>query len=100
MWSQGYECIASPCSYVEHYSHANNHVRSNNLSRQKTDWDNYISKWQKISGMKDVTHGQGWLTQKYVDDSRTGRGFLKARGVMLSIVKGRITAIIRHVLRF
>jgi GT2 family glycosyltransferase len=89
MWDAGYVCIDSPDSYVEHYSHANLQVRTSNLMRQKEDWDNYVSKWQQISGVEDVLAGQGWVTRAFVDPESTASQFLIVKSVATGVIRGR-----------
>jgi glycosyltransferase involved in cell wall biosynthesis len=89
MWEAGYVCIDSPESFVEHYSHANLQVRTSNLVRQKEDWDNYLSKWQQISGVEDVLAGQGWVKRAYDDPENTANQFLKVKGVANGVFMGR-----------
>ena len=93
MWDAGYVCIASSDSYVEHYSHANLQVRTSNLMRQKEDWDNYVSKWQRISGVADVLAGQGWVTRAHVDPGNTAKQFLKIKGVATGVIRDRAFAV-------
>lgn len=99
MWEAGFVCIDSPESYVEHYSHANMHVRTSNLLRQKEDWDNYLSKWQEISGVDDVLAGQGWVTRAYDDPENTAKQFLKVKSVASGLFFGRINSALRGVSR-
>ncbi|MCP9796838.1 glycosyltransferase family 2 protein [Cyanobium sp. Lug-B] len=99
MWEAGYVCIDSPESYVEHYSHANMQVRTSNLVRQKEDWDNYLSKWQEISGVEDVLAGQGWVTRAYDDPENTAKQFLKVKGVASGLFFGRTLSALMGVSR-
>jgi hypothetical protein len=97
MWEAGYVCIDSPESYVEHYSHANLQVRTSNLVRQKEDWDNYVSKWQRISKVKDVLAGQGWVMQTYVDPENTAKQFLKIKSVTADVIRGGVLSALRGI---
>jgi GT2 family glycosyltransferase len=99
MWETGYVCIDSPESYVEHYSHANMQVRTSNLVRQNEDWDNYLSKWQDISGVDDVLAGQGWVTRAYDDPESTAKQFLKVKGVASGLFYGKILSALKGVSR-
>ena len=48
LWQAGYCCEDAPDSYVEHYSHANQAVRSSNLATREKDWAVYLKKWEGI----------------------------------------------------
>jgi GT2 family glycosyltransferase len=97
MWEAGYVCIDSPESYVEHYAHANLQVRTSNLERQKEDWDNYVSKWQQISGVEDVLAGQGWVTRAFVDPENTAKQFLKVKSVATGVIRGRALSALKGI---
>ena len=99
MWEAGFVCIDSPESYVEHYSHANVQVRTSNLVRQKEDWDNYVSKWQQISGVEDVLAGQGWATRAFVDPENTAKQFLKVKSVATGVIRGRALSALKGISR-
>ena len=99
MWEAGYVCIDSPESFVEHYSHANLQVRTSNLVRQKEDWDNYLSKWQQISGVEDVLAGQGWVMRSYDDPVNTANQFLKVRDVANGVFMRRALSALKAVSR-
>lgn len=99
MWEAGFVCIDSPESYVEHYSHANVQVRTSNLVRQKEDWDNYVSKWQQISGVEDVLAGQGWVTRAFVDPENTAKQFLKVKSVATGVIRGRALSALKAISR-
>ena len=69
LWSAGYECIASPDSYIEHYYHTNTKLRSSNNALQQKDWSNYLKKWENVySGYEG-----GWLRKEYDDPHKTYR---------------------------
>lgn len=94
LWDAGYTCIDSPDSYVEHYSHANLQVRASNLVRQTEDWNNYVSKWRRLSGVEDVVAGQGWVTRAYADPHKTASQFQDARGVATFAIRARASAVL------
>lgn len=71
MWQQGYECIAAPDSYIEHYSHSC--MRNLNMQRQKKDWENYRQKWEPLYPAPETD----WLEKFYVDEKRTAEQFKK-----------------------
>ena len=75
LWQKGYEVIASPDSYVEHYPHANVGVRTTNYVRYKHDLKNCLKKWEGIF-YDPVTHNIGHLEEKpYEDLHNTGEKF-------------------------
>lgn len=71
MWQQGYTCIDSPDSYIEHYSHANLKVRSSNLEKQREDFRTYESKWEPVYGHVE----RAWIEKCYEDPHRTALMF-------------------------
>lgn len=99
LWNAGHICIDSPDSYVEHYSHANLQVRASNLARQKEDWNNYVSKWRRVSGVEDVISGQGWVTRTHVDPHRTASRFLSVNEVATSAIRARAMAVLKGISR-
>jgi glycosyltransferase involved in cell wall biosynthesis len=79
MWERGYECIDSPGSFVEHFSHANMVARQANLERQQADWAAYLERWTGIyyDGRSEETGS--WLRRAHDDPSRTANGFPSPR---------------------
>jgi len=75
LWQNGYECIDSPNSYVEHYSHANKQVRTSNLDKQKKDWNNYLNKWKGIFYDDKLNNIGGWLEKEFDDNSKSYKKF-------------------------
>lgn len=75
MWQRGYEVVACPDSYVEHYPHANVEVRSTNYDRFNVDRDRYFKKWEGIYyDLKE--HNIGFWEQKtFIDPTNTGAKF-------------------------
>jgi glycosyltransferase involved in cell wall biosynthesis len=69
----GYSCIPSPNSYIEHYSHANIKVRNSNNVKQRDDWNNYVEKWRYIFD----TNSGGWITKDFCDNHNTAKKFNK-----------------------
>ena len=75
MWKLGYECIDSPNSYIEHYSHANVRVRASNLNNQQKDWNTYLAKWEGIFFEKDSDDYGGWIEKSYDDQAKVSSAF-------------------------
>lgn len=76
LWHKGYEVIASPTSFVEHYPHANVTVRATNYETQKADAKNYLKKWEGIF-YDPVSHNVGRTeTRAFVDIHSTAENFL------------------------
>lgn len=75
MWQNGYEVVASPNSYVEHYPHANLAVRSTNYDRFNADKERYFKKWEGI--YYDLReHNIGfWEQKEFIDPTHTGSKF-------------------------
>ena len=70
MAKNGYACIGSPKSFIEHYTHANLKVRKSNLSAQKKDWETYRKKWGKL-GVPE----KGWVTKEFSDPANTAEKY-------------------------
>jgi GT2 family glycosyltransferase len=72
MWQKGYEVVACPDSYVEHYPHANVTVRNTNYDRFNADRERYFKKWDGI--YYDLAkHDLGfWEQKEFVDETKTG----------------------------
>lgn len=77
MWQKGYEIVACPDSYVEHYPHANIEVRQTNYDRFNADRERYFKKWDGI--YYDLAkHDLGFWEQKhFVDETRTGERYAR-----------------------
>lgn len=75
MWQKGYEVVACPDSYVEHYPHANVAVRATNYDRFNADRERYFKRWDGI--YYDLReHNLGfWEEKKYTDPTQTGERF-------------------------
>ncbi len=75
LWDKGYKCIASPDSYIEHFSDANTKIRISNNSHQKKDWETFINKWDKIIYNKNLGHFGSWIEREYIDVYSTYKQF-------------------------
>jgi glycosyltransferase involved in cell wall biosynthesis len=71
MWFKGYNVIESPNSYIEHYSHANMALRQSNLENQKSDWENYLNKWERIYYDKQENNFGSWIEKEFTDIKNT-----------------------------
>ena len=61
LWEKGYEILASPNSFVEHFVHTNLKNRRINLITQLQDWNYYSLKWKnKFEDFNDQENG-GWI---------------------------------------
>lgn len=67
MWQQGYECIPSSNSFIEHYPHANLDVIKTNHKQQDQDNSAYFKKWTGIFYDKKL-HNIGKLEFKEYQD--------------------------------
>lgn len=74
MWRAGYQCIESPDSYIEHYSHANQQVRKLNSQKSSQDWPNYLKKWKDIYYFSAKDGGR-WLKKDFSDCTQTYKKF-------------------------
>lgn len=78
MWEQGYTCIDSPDSYIEHYSHANQAARCSNMENQKTDEANYLKRWEGIFYNPEMHYIGEWVEKNFSDVNLTAERFKKA----------------------
>jgi hypothetical protein len=69
---QGYACIDSPQSFVEHHAHVNLPVRVENLQRQQADWSRYVARWGHLGKPQ-----QDWRERAFADPAATARLFRK-----------------------
>ncbi len=70
IWEAGYTCVASPDSYVEHYSDANTEVRASNQTKQKEDWDTYTKRWEHLRMPKE-----DWIVKPFKDKHKTAKKY-------------------------
>lgn len=75
LWANGYACIDSPDSYIEHFSHANRSLRRSNLATQKEDWARYLRKWEGIYYDRTEDNTGGWIEKEFHDPSDTAQEF-------------------------
>lgn len=93
LWQKGYEILASPDSYIEHYPHANVDVRKTNYDRFKSDLKNYLNKWEGIF-YDPAKNNVGSIIDKYYDDAtKTGEMFMLLHNVIIKdnpqLLKGK-----------
>jgi GT2 family glycosyltransferase len=75
MWQKGYSVIDSPDSYIEHYSHSNISLRKSNYKRGKSDWINYLNKWEGIFYDRTKNNIGGWKEKEFIDSCITANRF-------------------------
>lgn len=76
LWQAGYCCEDAPEAYVEHYSHANQAVRSSNLAMREKDWAGYLRKWEGIFYSPEMHNIGDWIRKNHHDGALTARKFL------------------------
>lgn len=91
----GYECIDSPQSFVEHYSHANLNVRSSNQINQNDDWQTYKNTWLPVLGESD----NDWLPCSYQDVHDTAGKFKSLWEVRVNLIKAKLKSGLKIVIR-
>ncbi|MBD3273508.1 glycosyltransferase [Candidatus Dependentiae bacterium] len=64
---KGYKTISSPKSFIEHFPHANDKVRSSNYEKQQLDNQNFFNKWNGIYYDKSK-HNIGKIEYKIFKD--------------------------------
>lgn len=72
MMEHGHACIDSPYSFIEHYAHANESVKVENLERQQADWAHYSARWGHL-GQPD----EDWRESSFDDPAQTAALFKK-----------------------
>jgi GT2 family glycosyltransferase len=75
LWQAGYEVLDASQSYVEHWSHANQKVRSGNAKSQPQDWANYLEKWKGIFYDPQHPNSKDWIYRDFVDPTDTAEKF-------------------------
>ncbi len=100
MWDQGYTCIDSPDSFIEHYSHANLKVRTSNAEKQQADWRNYLLKWEgKFYDPAKKNIGD-WILKEFDDKYETWKLFSSLHEKIHAIpVSTKIKLKIRSILK-
>jgi glycosyltransferase involved in cell wall biosynthesis len=68
MSRNGYICIESPNSYIEHYRHTNVKGPDN-----KPDWDRFVKTWGELFKVPD----RDWIEKEHVDLHHTVKQFKK-----------------------
>lgn len=86
LWHNGYICIDSPNSFIEHHGLANVKVRSSNLVRQESDWKTYSDRWQSIFG----SQVQQRIVRSFDDPAQTFRKFGSRRRWLLRKRLGKL----------
>lgn len=75
MWEQGYLCVDSPESYIEHYMHANQKIRNTNMEKQKRDEANYLKRWTGIFYDPENHYMGEWVEKCFSDNNLTSDKF-------------------------
>ncbi|MFC1894778.1 glycosyltransferase family 2 protein [Candidatus Dependentiae bacterium] len=75
MWDDGYECVDSPNSYIEHYPHANKKIRLVNNLNLSNDFISFFKKWHKKFPLLDNQNIMNLKEKKYIDSLGIGMMF-------------------------
>lgn len=86
LWHEGYSCVDSPESFVEHHGVANIKVRTSNLERQQRDWNTYQSRWEPVFGPQT----QPRIEKTYIDPAQTFKKFGSRRAWLLRQRLGKL----------
>jgi GT2 family glycosyltransferase len=62
LWHAGYEVEACEEAIVEHFEHAESHLREGNLSSAQTDWASYTAHWSGIYFDPGNPYPGRWIT--------------------------------------
>jgi len=83
LWENGWVCLPSPRSFIEHYSHANIQQRRVNSSGAEADWLEYKNRWSHLG-----VPTRDWDTLAYEDQALTAeRYWSKPSGVKTAKVR-------------
>jgi glycosyltransferase involved in cell wall biosynthesis len=75
LWQSGYEVVDCPRSFVEHFTHANQRARKENMISQQNDWQSYLARWLNIYYAPEKANIVDWLYVDYSDKTRTANLF-------------------------
>jgi glycosyltransferase involved in cell wall biosynthesis len=76
LWNSGYECIESPDSYIEHFSHAFNSKNKGPRSKPNSnDKEIFLKKWKNIFYDSKENYSGGWIEKEYEDPDKTSELF-------------------------
>ena len=75
LWQNGYEVVDCPSSFIEHFSHANQRVRKENMIPQQNDWQAYLARWINIYYDPEKGNTADWLYMDFADKTHTARSF-------------------------
>jgi GT2 family glycosyltransferase len=76
IWQKGYQCIESPDSYIEHFSHAFNSKNKTQRSKpDSNDKESFLKKWTNIFYENKDKYTGGWLEKEYTDKTETVKKF-------------------------
>jgi glycosyltransferase involved in cell wall biosynthesis len=70
IWEDGWACVDSPTSFVEHHSHANVPQRQANLVMEADDRAAYEARWAHLGDPPEV-----WVTSSHRDSGRTAQRY-------------------------
>jgi GT2 family glycosyltransferase len=89
---KGYQTLASPDSYIEHYSHANFKLRTLNFKKFEKDNETFCKTWENRAPQKEKPN---WDIKIFEDKTKTGNTFKKAEFMHASIIYNKFKNIIR-----
>jgi GT2 family glycosyltransferase len=98
MLYKGYVCVDSPTSFIEHFAHANPDVRNSNQYGQKSDWLNYLKKWEGIYYHPEKNDIGDWLETTFVDMTATADQFKQADAFKW-FVKGKVSSFFTYLIK-
>lgn len=70
LWENGWRCIDSKKSFIEHFHNANEIVRESNLQKQKNDWKFYYNKWSSLG-----KPSSDWVELEHIDNYKTAEKY-------------------------
>jgi glycosyltransferase involved in cell wall biosynthesis len=83
----GYICADASRSYVEHYSHANQHLRRSNETAIQNDKDHFVTRWSHLG-----IPAYDWVEKEYDDPGGTALKYWRwlAMGSRLNMIWRRV----------
>lgn len=86
LWQKGYEVVACPGAFVEHFRHTNSAGRKRHMQEQRSDWSAYLQRWTGIFYDPDADNTGGWKYCDYKDPYMTVKKFPRVLSYMMIII--------------
>lgn len=87
MYQNGWDCIDSKHSFIEHFPEANLKVRQTNNLGSQDDWDSYVRRWGHIAPKSCFANSGDWVYRSHDDKSQTYKNFPRQSRAFLFFTK-------------